>query len=131
MLKISIEDLNLKKRMFIMEEKKGFRDFICSPLGKFAMIAVMYVVILGLFTLLLTTTYESTSGTPAIIMALCFGYFGWQSLNRVTPKIFLIMPIVGWIFYFAIKGMLSVMIGMFIAPFVISKKITEIVQRNI
>lgn len=114
-----------------MEEKKSFKDFICSPLGKGALIAVLYVVILGLFVLLITTTYESSSGAPAAIMALGFGFFGWKSLNKIRPSMFLIMPIVGWLFYFAIKGMISVMIGMFIAPFVISKKVTEMIQRNV
>lgn len=113
-----------------MEEKKSFKDFICSPLGKGALIAVLYVVILGLFTLLITTTYETSSGAPAVIMGICFGFFGWKALNKIQPSIFLIMPIVGWIFYFVIKGLISVMIGMFIAPFVISKKITETIQRN-
>ncbi|MBP3938558.1 MAG: hypothetical protein IK955_04060 [Clostridia bacterium] len=114
-----------------MEEKKSFKDFICSPLGKGAMIAVLYVVILGVFVLLLTSTYESSSGIPAVIMALCFGFFGWKSLNKIRPSLFLIMPVVGWLFYFAIKGLISVIIGMFIAPFVISRKVTETIQRNV
>lgn len=112
-----------------MEEKKSFKDFICSPLGKGAMIAVLYVVILGLFVFLINI---SESGSiPALIMCACFGVFGWKSLNKIQPNIFLIMPIVGWLIFFIVKGVLSVLIGMFVAPFVISKKITESVQRNV
>ncbi len=112
-----------------MEEKKSFRDFICSPLGKGALIVVLYVIILSLFALLVNIT-ESGS-TVAIIMCLCFGVFGWKALNKIQPNIFLIMPIVGWLIFFIVKGVLSVLLGLFVAPFVISKKITEMVQRNI
>lgn len=112
-----------------MEEKKSFRDFICSPLGKGALIAVLYVIILSLFAFLINVT--DSGSTPAIIMCLCFGFFGWKSLNKIQPNIFLIMPIVGWLIFFIVKGVLSVLIGLFVAPFVISKKITEAVQRSV
>ena len=112
-----------------MEEKKSFRDFICSPLGKGALIVVLYIVIWGILVAL--TNIESTSGIPGVIMGIAFGYFGWKSLSRIQPNIFLIMPIVGWLIYFFVKGVLSVLIGMFVAPFVIAKKVTESIQRNV
>ncbi len=121
--------LNKKKRMFFMEEKKSFKDFICSPLGKGAMIVVFYIIIWGLMVML--TSIESASGIPAVIFAICLGYFGWKSLTRIQPNIFLFMPIIGWVIFFVVKGVLSVIIGMFVAPLVIAKKITESVQKNI
>ncbi len=113
-----------------MEEKKSLKDFICTPLGKGTMIAVFYVIIFALF--LFATIFGRDSGTPIMmIIPLCFGFFGWKALNKIQPNIFLIMPIVGWIIYFIVKGTLSVLIGMFVAPFTISKKISESIQRNI
>jgi hypothetical protein len=55
--------------------------------------------------------------------SLLFGCFfagipwGWSALNRITPNVFLFMPLVGWGIYFIIKLMLSMMIGMFVTPF--------------
>lgn len=55
--------------------------------------------------------------------AILFGYFfagvpwGWSALNKITPNIFLFMPLIGWVIYFVIKFVLSLMIGMFVTPF--------------
>ena len=55
--------------------------------------------------------------------ALLFGYFfagvpwGWSVLNRITPNVFLFMPVIGWVIYFFIKFFISLMIGMFVTPF--------------
>lgn len=63
-------------------------------------------------------------------MAILAGYFfagipwGWSALNKITPNIFLFMPVVGWIIYFGIKLVVSLMIGMFVTPF----KIYQIVK---
>lgn len=63
-------------------------------------------------------------------MAILSGYFfagipwGWSALNKITPNIFLFMPVIGWIIYFGIKLAVSLMIGMFVTPF----KIYQIVK---
>jgi hypothetical protein len=62
--------------------------------------------------------------------SLFAGYFfagvpwGWSALNRITPNIFLFMPLIGWLIYFAIKFGISLMIGMFVTPFKIYQIIT-------
>ncbi|MEH6988698.1 hypothetical protein [Cytobacillus firmus] len=67
-------------------------------------------------------------------MALLAGYFfagvpwGWSTLNKITPSIFLSMPLVGWLIYFGIKFALSLMIGMFVTPFKIYQIIKELKQ---
>ncbi len=43
--------------------------------------------------------------------------WGWSVLNMITPNIFLIMPIVGWLIYFGVKFSLAMVIGMFVTPF--------------
>lgn len=67
--------------------------------------------------------YLSITGGSGFFMSLVGGYFfagipwGWSVLNKITPNIFLFMPIIGWLFYFLIKCALSLMIGMFVTPF--------------
>lgn len=50
--------------------------------------------------------------------------WGWSFLNKITPNVFLIMPVVGWLVYFGIKFTLALFIGIFIMPF----KIYQIVK---
>ncbi len=106
-----------------------FKKFLISPIGKFAMIAVLYFVIMGLIYLILTV-FE---GAPivAVIMAVILSYFGWQALTKITPNVFLILPVGGWIAYYVIKGFLSFFLGVFVAPFVISKKIVKAVTSSV
>ena len=114
-----------------MEEKNSFdfKKFLLSPLGKFAMIAILYFIVFGLMYLVLV----AFEGVPvvAVIMAIAFGYFGWQALSKITPNVFLIMPVGGWIAYFVIKGILSFFLGVFVAPFVISKKIVNAIENSL
>lgn len=110
------------------EKKNVFKEFLISPLGKFAMIAILYVVIMMLFALVLEVINAPILG---VILAVVFGIFGWQALNKITPDIFLFMSVTGWIIYFCVKGFLSVFLGVFVAPFVIAKKVTAAIQENI
>ncbi len=108
-----------------MEEKNKFKAFLCSALGKAAMIVTFYAVIL---VLILFSVNVIHSNVVAVILCIALGYFGWKALSRITPNIFLFMPIGGWILYFVIKGALSFVIGVFVAPFVIAKKIVSVLQ---
>lgn len=64
--------------------------------------------------------FGSSSG---LFLGLLSGYFfagipwGWSVLNRITPNIFLFMPLIGWVIYFGMKLGLSLMIGMFVTPY--------------
>jgi len=49
--------------------------------------------------------------------------WGWSFLNRITPNVFLILPLVGWVIYFAIKFVISLFIGPFITPYKIYQSI--------
>lgn len=69
-------------------------------------------------------------GRNGFAHSLLLGYlfagipWGWSALSRITPNVFLIMPLVGWGIYFLVKLVLSLMIGMFITPF----KIVQVVN---
>lgn len=106
----------------------GFKAFLLTPLGKAAMIVVLYIVILLLFTFLIGVI---KSDAVVAIAAICFGIFGWRALNRITPDMFLFLSITGWIVYFCIKGALSIAIGVFVTPFLIARRISEAVQYSI
>ncbi|QQE81610.1 DUF2180 family protein [Alicyclobacillus sp. SO9] len=62
------------------------------------------------------------------------GYFfagipwGWNILTRITPRMFLFMSWMGWIFYFAIKLFLAMIIGMFVTPYQIYRVISGLKQ---
>ena len=106
-----------------------FKNFIVSPFGKIVLILILYFIVmgglLGLLTLLQGASFI------IVIFAFAFSYFGWQALSKITPRVFLIMPVGGWIAYFVIKGALSFFLGVFVAPYVIAKKIVEGLQKSL
>ena len=108
-------------------EKKDFKTFLGSKGGKIAMVVLFYAII---FPTMLCVS-NLLSETVALILGIVFGVFGWKALGRIQPDIFLIMPIGGWLLYFVIKGVLSVIIGVFVAPFVLANKISTAIQSTI
>ena len=109
------------------ENSFDFKEFLLSTGGKAAMIIVLYFIIWGFMGAMAAIE----ASFVAVIFAIFLGYFGWGALNRITPDIFLFMSIGGWAIYFLIKGFLSVAIGMFVAPFVIAKKIANSIQNSL
>lgn len=112
-----------------MEEKSSFKNFLTSQAGKTILIVLMYIIIWGLM-LLITKIFSSGTGQSiaAVVFIVVFSFFGWKSLNKITPDIFLVMPVGGWIAYFVIKLVLSIIVGVFVAPYVIAKNIYEIIE---
>jgi hypothetical protein len=41
---------------------------------------------------------------------------GWKTLTRITPQVFLFLPILGWVFYFLIKAIMSLFVGLVAFP---------------
>ena len=39
--------------------------------------------------------------------------YGWKVLTFITPSVFLIMPLIGWVIYFVIKLFIAIMISPF------------------
>ena len=104
-----------------------FKVFLLSSSGRIALIAVLYLLIWGLIAI-----FAGIGSTViALILFVLLAYFGWKALNKITPDVFLIMPIGGWVIYFLIKGILAFFIGFFVAPFQIAKMITDHIQASI
>lgn len=104
-----------------------FKNFLLSKAGYFCIIALFYLIIWGIMVALTAT--DST--VVAMIYLVAFTYFGWKALNVITPNIFLFMPVIGWVIYFSIKFVLSIIVGMFVAPFQIAKAISNSIQKSI
>ena len=113
-----------------MENKaNGFKNFLISPLGKAIIVLILYFIVMGGLLGILTVLQDASF--IIVIFAILFSYFGWQALSKITPRVFLVMPVGGWIVYFVVKGALSFFLGVFVAPYVIAKKIVESIQKSL
>lgn len=52
---------------------------------------------------------------------------GWKTLTRITPSVFLFLPIIGWVLYFIIKFILSVVVGLVMLPIRTVRNIARLV----
>lgn len=69
-----------------------------------------------------------SSGAPPSARVLTIYMFagipwGWRVLTNITPRVFLMMPLVGWAFYFGIKLMLSFWVGSVALPFFVFTRV--------
>jgi len=78
----------------------------------------------------------------SVYMSIIFGYmlagtlWGWKVISFIQPKMFLFLPIVGWILYWFFKFILSMVVGIVAMPIgiirIIIKHIIAILKgRNI
>ena len=64
-------------------------------------------------------------------LSLLLGYYlagtpwGWGILTRITPRVFLFLPLIGWLVYFVAKFMIALVIGAYILPFKIYRAIRD------
>lgn len=82
-----------------MKENK-FVDFLKSSTGKIILTVVLYIVIFGIEYALISAFHDNS--VVFVIIAVSMAYFGWKSLSRITPKMFLIMPLASWFWYYLI-----------------------------
>lgn len=104
-----------------------FLVFLAGTAGRIVITIVSAVLIWGLLGILLKTDNTVILG---ITLVAC-GYFGWRALNRITPEVFLWMPLASWLVYFVVKGVLSVIIGAIVGPFWIGKTISSTIMGKI
>lgn len=104
-----MKDISLKTKVL---------RFFAGQIGGILIICMLYLIVLGVFL-----TMVELAGAAAGIAFVVLAYFGWKALNRIQPRMFIIMPVGGWLIYILVKGLLSIMIGIFVAPFVIARKI--------
>ncbi len=98
-------------------DKKRIYTFLTSKAGGIFITIMLAAIIYGILILALCTELHIIT---LALLIIC-GYFGWISLTKITPNIFLWMSFAGWALYFLIKGILSGIIGIFVAPFKLGK----------
>lgn len=54
--------------------------------------------------------------------------YGWNALNKITPGLFLFLPLIGWIIYFFIKLAIAMYFGWILLLFKLIKNIYELVK---
>lgn len=89
---------------------------IWKSYGKIIVVAVCYLIMFFILSI--------NSSIPVILGIVC-AIFGWSTLNKIQPAMFLWMPIGGWLIYVLIKLILSIMIGIFVAPYKIGCSIAD------
>lgn len=97
----------------------NLKDFLNTSYGRLLFIVVFYIIVFALIFLLIQSGNNFITLT---IMLMCT-FFGWISLNRIQPTVFLWVSVLGWIIYIIIKLSLAYIIGVFVAPYIISKKV--------
>lgn len=109
------EDVNIADDKVDIKEgiKKAspFLKFLASVGGRILLTVVFAGIIWGILFAML----ETDNNVILAIALLGCGYFGWRALAKITPDVFLWMPIASWLIYYLVKGMLSIMIGAFVA----------------
>ena len=51
---------------------------------------------------------------------------GWKTLTRLTPQMFLFLPLIGWLIYFMIKIYISMFVGLVWTPVWVIRKIRRL-----
>lgn len=84
-----------------------------SEIIKRDIITLVLFVIFGIWGVVIALDSADMSVIERIVMVICVSAIplGWRGLNKITPNIFLILPLVGWLIYYFVKAVLSVLIG--------------------
>ncbi len=94
-----------------------FGRMVGNALGKMLAYLIVYLIAFGLVALSIAIPFI------APITALFAIIYGWRFINFLTPAMFVWMPIAGWLIYFTVKFFVAAILGLFIVPYHIAKKI--------
>lgn len=119
--------VNISDDKVDVKKVSPFLQFLASVGGRVVLTIVFAAIIYGILFAALQTDNTVLLG---IVFIAC-GYFGWQSLNKITPNLFLWMPLGAWAVYYLVKGLLSIFVGAFVAPVWLGKKISSVVMEYV
>lgn len=74
-----------------------------------------------------STLQDIVAGALAACGLPCM-YFGWRFLGRHTPRTFLVLPLAGWFAFFAVRLILSAVVGILVAPFEVFRCVREVIR---
>jgi len=67
-------------------------------------------------------------GYPMLFYISCGFLPGWRALRGVNSNTFVVLPVLGWVFYFVIKFILAIAIGWIVLPFKLVKDAIRFIQ---
>lgn len=103
-------------------------QFLASKGGRIVLTIVFAVIIYGIVFWLLNVVNESI----VFVIGIACAFFGWKFLQDIiTPELFSFADPYGWLFCFFVKLLLSAIIGLFVAPFWLGKKISNSVMKYV
>lgn len=120
-------------------ENNKLINFLCNKKGTIALTVILCILsILGMSISgaafenfgVNSEIMEGVVTALSLLISVLWIVCGWKALTFITPDIFLIMPLIGWVVYFMIKGFLSLIVGIFVAPYYISKTITKTMRNK-
>lgn len=114
------ENVKISDGKVDMKNLSPILKFLASIGGRI----LLTIVCAGILWGILFAMLETDNTAILVITLLCCGFFGWKALARITPDVFLWMPLASWLIYFVVKGLLSIVIGAIVAPFWIGKTIS-------
>ncbi len=90
---------------------------------------IVVMFILGIFLFTPGAEYKFRYFGYPMLLWISFGIVpGWRALNRITPNIFLVLPLLGWVLYFVVKFLLAIAIGWIVLPFKLIKDVTRFIR---
>ena len=90
------------------------------------MTIVLYLLWIPVLYLLTLIKSDGTAGTIIwIIIAVTFATIGYKSITKIQPQMFVFMPVVGWLVYFAVKVGVGLFVGIFLTPYKLAQKIVN------
>lgn len=98
------------------------KNFLQTDAGKYLIIGICYVVFYGAIYIL--QSFGTELGSILLIPGMIVG---WKMLSNIQPAMFVWMPIIGWIIYAFVKAFLATVVGLFVFPYYIGKKIYEMI----
>lgn len=73
---------------------------------------------------------ENSIQSTLLILGMAYVYSGlvagWYTLNKITPQIFLFLPLIGWVIYFVVKAMIAMWVGLVMLPVRTYRNITRL-----
>ena len=106
----------------------AFQKFVGSTLGRWVITAVLTAITFGLLVLFMVLGVNNDMPFLIIVPLAIFAIFGWKSLNRIQPDMFLFLSFAGWAIYILVKFILSCVVGSIATPIFIGKKISVSVR---
>lgn len=95
-------------------------DGLTSTPGKMFVVVLLYGIWIGAFAF--AANVQAQSQVPIAVLAIISLVFGWKVMSSIPmPRILVIMPIIGWLLFFAYKALFAVLVGVVVTPYQIAK----------